>query len=81
MYAIQKENERRYVSFNHYVESAGGRNRYSSENRCDVVTEQGIANLYNRPIEERVEAMISIAHPNFREQLCKEAIEAGLLRE
>ena len=46
-----------------------------------VVTEQGIANLYNRPIEERVEAMISIAHPNFREQLRKEAIEAGLLRE
>ena len=33
---IQKENERRYVSFNDYVESAGGRNRYSSENRCDV---------------------------------------------
>ena len=46
-----------------------------------VVTEQGIANLYNRPIEERVEAMISIAHPNFREQLRKEAIEACLLRE
>ena len=45
-----------------------------------VVTEQGIANLYNRPIEERVEAMISIAHPDFREQLRKEAIEAGLLR-
>lgn len=45
-----------------------------------VVTEQGIANLYNRPIEERVEAMISIAHPDFREQLREEAIEAGLLR-
>ena len=46
-----------------------------------VVTEHGVANLYNRPIEERVKAMISIAHPNFREQLRKEAIEAGLLRE
>lgn len=45
-----------------------------------VVTEYGIADLYNKPIEKRVKAMISIAHPNFREQLTKEAKEAGLIK-
>ena len=52
--------------------------------RCDVmyiVTEYGIANLWLKPIPERIEAMINIAHPDFREQLRKEAIEVGLLRE
>jgi acyl-CoA hydrolase len=45
-----------------------------------IVTEQGIANLYNRPVEERVDAMISIAHPDDRERLRMQAIEAGLIR-
>lgn len=45
-----------------------------------VVTEQGIANLYNRPIEERAEAMIAIAHPDYREELRTQAIAAGLIR-
>lgn len=45
-----------------------------------IVTEQGIANLYQRPVEERVEAMISIAHPDYREELRRQAVEAGLLR-
>ena len=52
--------------------------------RCDVmyiVTEYGIANLWLKPIPERIEAMINIAHPDFREQLRKEAIEVGLMRE
>ncbi|SMC79362.1 acetyl-CoA hydrolase/transferase family protein [Papillibacter cinnamivorans] len=44
-----------------------------------VVTEYGIADLYNRPVRDRVKAMISIAHPSFREQLKKEAVQAGLL--
>lgn len=51
--------------------------------RCDVmyvVTEYGIADLWLKPISERVEAMIAIAHPDFREQLRREAEEAGLLR-
>ena len=44
-----------------------------------IVTEQGIANLFNRPVEERVEAMISIAHPDYRDELRQQALEAGLL--
>lgn len=46
-----------------------------------IVTEYGIADMYLKPIEERVRAMISIAHPDFREQLYKEAVQNGLLRE
>jgi acyl-CoA hydrolase len=45
-----------------------------------MVTEHGVADLYLRPIPERVKAMISIAHPDFREGLRKQAIEAGLIR-
>ena len=44
-----------------------------------VVTEYGIANLYNKSISERVKLMISIAHPDFRDDLTKEAIEVGLI--
>lgn len=44
-----------------------------------VVTEWGKADLFNRPIRERVRAMIAIAHPDFRDELTKEATEAGLL--
>jgi acyl-CoA hydrolase len=46
-----------------------------------VVTEYGIADLYNKSISERVEALIAIAHPDFRESLRNEAIEAGLIAE
>ncbi len=45
-----------------------------------VVTEFGIAYLYGKSIQERVMALISIAHPKFREQLCKEAVEAHYIR-
>ncbi|MDF1577822.1 MAG: GNAT family N-acetyltransferase [Desulfobulbales bacterium] len=45
-----------------------------------VVTEYGTAYLYGKSIQERVMALISIAHPKFREQLLKEAIEARYLR-
>ena len=38
-----------------------------------VVTEYGIAKLRNRSIRQRVDALISIAHPDFREDLRKEA--------
>ncbi|MFA7420370.1 MAG: acetyl-CoA hydrolase/transferase C-terminal domain-containing protein [Melioribacteraceae bacterium] len=34
-----------------------------------VVTEYGVANLYGKTIKERVNALISIAHPNFRDEL------------
>jgi len=45
-----------------------------------VVTEYGVAYLYGRSIPERVMALISIAHPDFRDQLFREAIEARYLR-
>lgn len=46
-----------------------------------IATEYGIVNLKNKNIEDRVHAMISIAHPDFREELTKQAIEAGLILE
>ncbi|WP_084364954.1 acetyl-CoA hydrolase/transferase C-terminal domain-containing protein [Clostridium tepidiprofundi] len=45
-----------------------------------IVTEYGIANLYNKSISERVEAMISIAHPNFREGLREQAQKIRLIK-
>ncbi len=44
-----------------------------------IVTEYGVADLYMRSIPDRVKAMISIAHPDFREDLERQAFEAGLL--
>jgi len=46
-----------------------------------VVSEYGVADLFLKPIEERVKAMISIAHPDFKEQLREEAIAAGIVRQ
>ncbi|MCB9452275.1 MAG: acetyl-CoA hydrolase/transferase family protein [Anaerolineaceae bacterium] len=34
-----------------------------------IVTEYGVADLYGRSISERVHALVSIAHPDFREEL------------
>ena len=45
-----------------------------------IVTEYGVADLWLKPIEDRVKAMIAIAHPDFREQLRDEAIEHGIVR-
>jgi len=45
-----------------------------------VVTEYGVAYLHGKSIQERVMALISIAHPEFREQLFREAVEAKYLR-
>jgi len=44
-----------------------------------VVTEYGVAYLHGKSIQERALALISIAHPKFREQLVREAIEAKYL--
>ena len=44
-----------------------------------IVTEYGIADVYMKSIPDRVKAMISVAHPDFREELEKQAFEAGLL--
>ncbi len=44
-----------------------------------VVTEFGIADLYLKTIEERVEALIEIAHPDFREELRNFAVENKMI--
>jgi len=46
-----------------------------------VVTEFGVAYLHGKSVQERAMALISIAHPKFREQLLREAIEARYLRQ
>jgi 4-hydroxybutyrate CoA-transferase len=38
-----------------------------------VVTEWGVAELFGKSIRERAEALISIAHPDFRDDLAEEA--------
>ncbi|MBI4792406.1 MAG: GNAT family N-acetyltransferase, partial [Deltaproteobacteria bacterium] len=45
-----------------------------------VVTEYGIAYLHGKSVQERCLALISIAHPAFREQLLEEAIAAKYIR-
>ncbi|MCB0282704.1 MAG: acetyl-CoA hydrolase/transferase family protein [Calditrichae bacterium] len=40
-----------------------------------VVTEFGVANLYGKSIRERTQELIKIAHPNFREELARQARE------
>jgi acyl-CoA hydrolase len=45
-----------------------------------IVTEYGMADIFCKPIVERVKALIAIAHPDFRDQLKRDAIETGLIR-
>jgi acyl-CoA hydrolase/RimJ/RimL family protein N-acetyltransferase len=44
-----------------------------------VVTEYGSVNLFGKSLQERAMALISIAHPKFRDWLLEEAKEIGLL--
>ena len=44
-----------------------------------VVTEFGAVNLFGKSLQERAMAMISIAHPDFREELFQRARQMGLL--
>jgi acyl-CoA hydrolase/GNAT superfamily N-acetyltransferase len=46
-----------------------------------VVSEYGAVNLFGKSIQERATAMISIAHPKFREELFHNAKRLGLLGE
>jgi acetyl-CoA hydrolase len=42
-----------------------------------VATEYGVAALYGKSVRERAQALIAIAHPNFREELMRRAHELG----
>jgi acyl-CoA hydrolase len=44
-----------------------------------VVTEFGMVNLKGKSVPERARAMISLAHPEFRDQLERDAREHGLI--
>jgi acyl-CoA hydrolase len=44
-----------------------------------VVTEYGIVNLKGKSVAERAQAIISLAHPDFREQLERQAYEHRLI--
>ncbi|WP_127900784.1 acetyl-CoA hydrolase/transferase family protein [Solirhodobacter olei] len=44
-----------------------------------VVTEYGMVNLKGKSVPERARALISIAHPDFREELEREAYEARMI--
>ncbi len=44
-----------------------------------VVSEFGVAYLFGKNVQERALALISIAHPDFRESLLKEAVEAKFI--
>jgi len=44
-----------------------------------VATEYGLVNLFGKSLEERALAMISIAHPDFRDHLLERAKDFGLL--
>lgn len=44
-----------------------------------VVTEYGVANLKGKSVAERAQALIRLAHPDFREGLERDAYENGLI--
>ena len=44
-----------------------------------VATEYGVVNLFGKSLQERVVAMIQIAHPDFREMLFESAKQAGTI--
>ncbi len=45
-----------------------------------VVTEFGVAYLHGKTVQERAMALISVAHPDFREELLKDAINSKYVR-
>lgn len=44
-----------------------------------IVTEYGVADLKGRSLQQRAQALIDIAHPDFREELSREAHEKGIV--
>jgi acetyl-CoA hydrolase len=44
-----------------------------------VVTEYGVADLYGKTIKQRAQSLINVAHPKFRDELTRQAIELHYL--
>ncbi len=45
-----------------------------------MVTEYGVAELFGKTLRERAEALIAVAHPDFRDPLRAEARSRRLIR-
>lgn len=61
------------------VLSEGAEVTVPSQEVDTVVTEYGVAELRGRCVRDRMEALIKIAHPNFREWLREEAHRLGIV--
>ncbi|MCD4685600.1 MAG: ABC transporter substrate-binding protein, partial [Anaerolineae bacterium] len=61
------------------VLSEGAEVTISSQEIDTVVTEYGVAELCGRSVKDRMEALIKIAHPDFREWLRDEADRLGIV--
>ncbi|WP_312281163.1 acetyl-CoA hydrolase/transferase C-terminal domain-containing protein [Oscillibacter sp.] len=44
-----------------------------------ICTEYGVVNLSGKTVSQRAEALIGIAHPDFRKELRRQAVEEGLI--
>jgi acyl-CoA hydrolase len=52
----------------------------TSKNTVDhIVTEHGVAEMRGRSLSQRARALISVAHPRFRDELATEARRLGYL--
>lgn len=61
------------------MEQAAGTVAIPAADVTYVVTEYGAVNLFGKNVQERAMAMISVAHPDFREQLFEQARREGLI--
>lgn len=59
--------------------AAGATVTLSRQDLDYLVTEYGCVNLTGTTVAERVERIISVAHPKFREQLWLDAVKVGLV--
>ncbi len=67
------------LSSNIVLEQAAGTVAIPAADVTYVVTEYGAVNLFGKNVQERAMAMISVAHPDFRERLFEEARREGLI--
>ena len=59
----------------------GGSTIISRTDVYHVISEYGAVNLFGKNLQERAIAMISIAHPDFRDRLFQQAKDAGLISQ
>jgi acyl-CoA hydrolase len=63
----------------HFLQVMTGTEGRPRSDMMYVVTEFGMVNLKGKSVPERARAMISLAHPDFREGLEREARAHGLI--